>query len=382
MSLKSKHLYIVGAGFYGLTIAEFAARELGVKVTILEKRDHIGGNAYSYPDEDTGIQIHKYGTHIFHTNNSEVWNYVNRFTKFNNYTHKVLVNSYNRKISLPITLDTICDLYGRFLSPTEAKALVEAEREQPIESQDDLESYAVGQVGKKIYDQLIYGYTQKQWGKNPNNLPKEIIKRIPVRYNFDTRYFTDQFQGIPLDVYGKLFERMVDNPNIEINLGYDFKSDTNQIDESDLVIYSGPIDRYFNYKHGVLGWRTLDFDFKRLNVEDFQGNSVINYADSAVPYTRIHEFKHLHPENEPLDSTIIAYEFSRDALTDDDPYYPINHPNDRIILQKYRDEIAKIENVVFGGRLGSYQYLDMHMAIASAINTYRTKVKDWFRNGS
>jgi len=380
MSLKNKHLYIVGAGFYGLTMADFAARELGVKVTVLEKRNHIGGNAFSYTDEDSGIQIHKYGTHIFHTNNVEVWDYVNRFSKFNDYSHKVLVNSFNQKFSLPITLDTICDMYGRFLSPIEAKVLIEAEREKQNNSTDDLESYAVGQVGKKLYKQLFHGYTFKQWGKDPSKLPKEIIKRLPVRYNFDTRYFTDQFQGIPIDGYGKLFEKMVQHSNIEVILNYDFRSESFILSENDLLIYTGPIDRYFNYRHGMLGWRTLDFEFKRLDLEDFQGNSVINYADPSIPYTRIHEFKHLHPEREPSDSTVIAYEYSRDASLNDDPYYPINDTNDRATLLLYREEIAKISNVIFGGRLGSYQYLDMHMAIASAINVYQTKVKDWLNN--
>jgi len=380
MSLKNKHLYIVGAGFFGLTIADFAARELGIKVTVLEKRDHIGGNAFSYTDGDSGIQIHKYGTHIFHTNSVEVWDYVNRFSKFNDYSHKVLVNSFNQKFSLPITLDTICDMYGKFLSPIEAKVLIEAEREKQNNSTDDLESYAVGQVGKKLYKQLFYGYTFKQWGKDPNRLPKEINKRLPVRYNFDTRYFTDQFQGIPIDGYGKLFEKMVQHSNIEVILGYDFRSESFTLNENDLLIYTGPIDRYFNYKHGMLGWRTLDFEFKRLDLEDFQGNSVINYADPSIPYTRIHEFKHLHPEREPSNSTVIAYEYSRDASLNDDPYYPINDTNDRATLLLYREEIAKISNVIFGGRLGSYQYLDMHMAIASAINVYQTKVKDWLNN--
>lgn len=371
-----KRIYIVGAGFYGLTIAEQAARKLGLECIVFESRDHIGGNAYSYPDSKTGIEIHKYGSHIFHTNNKLVWDYVNNFSQFNNYEHRVVVNASERKYTMPITLDTISDVYGRIFSPEEARKLIESERR--FEFEDNLEGFALNQVGRKIYELLIAGYTEKQWGQNPKFLPKEIIKRIPIRYDFDTRYFTDEFQGIPLLGYGELFKNMVSNSKIKIEINYQFKKSDVELRSNDLLIYSGPIDAYYEFGLGHLGWRTLDFEISTLSIPDYQGCSVINYADREIPYTRIHEFKHLHPERQKLDETIIAREFSRQATEIDEPYYPINSVHDRRLLLRYRDLIKAEKNVLFGGRLGSYHYLDMHMAIAGAISDFNSVVVPWF----
>jgi UDP-galactopyranose mutase len=373
-----KRIIIVGAGFYGLTIAEIAARELGVQVIVLEKRDHIGGNAYSYFDDDTKIEVHKYGTHIFHTNVKKVWDYVNRFAVFNDYQHRVMVNFENKCFTIPITLDTICRVYDQFLSPEQARNLIEMRVRKT--GNDDLESWVLGEVGPDIYQTLIEGYTFKQWGMKPSSLPKEIIKRIPIRYNFDTRYFTDTYQGIPIGGYGKLFQKMTSDPRIEVKLNHDFIHDKEEIRANDLLIYTGPIDRFFDYEFGELSWRTLEFEFQKLDTKDFQGCSVVNYTDSKVPYTRVHEFKHLHPEQPESEKTIIAYEFSKLASKIDDPYYPINTKTDREILLKYREKASQLKNVVFGGRLGSYQYLDMHMAIASALTDYEGLVKEWFKS--
>jgi UDP-galactopyranose mutase len=382
-----KRIFIVGAGFYGLTLAEQASSLPNVEVIVFEKRNHIGGNAYSYTDTETSIEVHKYGTHIFHTNNLNIWNYVNRFSSFNDYKHKVIVNANAKKYSMPITLDTICSVYEKFMSPKEAYELItfETKEYQNLENTikngggGDLEAFALSQVGKKLYNLLISGYTEKQWGRKPNELPKEIIKRIPVRFNFNSRYFSDKFEGIPSEGYGSLFNKMVSSKKIKVNLNTDYFEVKFKKSKNDLVIYTGPLDKYFNYIYGPLGWRTLDFVFKTENFDDYQGTSVVNYADLSIPYTRIHEFKHLTPERIIKDHTILAYEYSRAAGKDDDPYYPINTEQDRIKLNKYRDLILNEKNVIFGGRLGSYQYLDMHMAIGAALSDYNSKVLDWYK---
>jgi len=373
-----KRIYIVGAGFYGLTIAELASRILGLESIVFESREHIGGNAYSFSDSKTGIEVHKYGSHIFHTNNKSVWEYVNNFTQLNNYEHRVVVRANGRKYTMPITLDTISDVYGRIFTPQDARALIESERTLDVE--DNLEGFALNQVGRKIYELLIAGYTEKQWGEDPKFLSKEIIKRIPIRYNFDTRYFTDEYQGIPILGYGELFANMISNSKIKIELGHKFKKSDIDLRSRDLLIYSGPIDAYYDFVLGHLGWRTLDFDFDTLSIPDFQGCSVINYADRETPFTRIHEFKHLHPEQQKADVTIIAKEFSRQATEIDEPYYPINSVSDRNLLLKYRGLIKAEKNVLFGGRLGSYQYLDMHMAIASALSDFNSIIVPWFHD--
>ena len=381
--IKSKiikaDVIVVGAGFFGLTIAERAARSLDKKVLVLDKRNHIGGNAHSYFDEKLGIEIHKYGSHLFHTNNDKVWDYINLFTKFNNYQHKVVALANNHYFDLPINLSTLSSVFGSKLTPSSARKMLESFK--VFEEENNLEEKAINQVGEVLFQMFIKGYTEKQWGMSTKLLPKATINRLPVRTNFDSRYFTDKYQGLPLEGYGKLFENMVNHQNIQIELNTDYFEIEDFISSGQLVIYTGPIDRYFNYKHGVLGWRTVDFEFETLEVDDYQGNSVINYCDMDIPYTRIHEFFHLHPERTKLDGfTVIAKEFSRIATESDDPYYPVNSILDRDKLLKYRSEVSK-GNVLFGGRLGTYQYLDMHMAIASALSLYETKVVDWFTNG-
>jgi UDP-galactopyranose mutase len=361
---------VVGSGFFGLTVAEQITSRLGIPVLILEKRDHIGGNAYSYFDAETDIEIHKYGSHLFHTSNETVWNYVNRFTSFNNYIHKVKITSKSKVYSMPINLHTINQFLGSDLSPIEARKWMETQtntlRKESVYT--DFESRAISLVGKMLYENFIVGYTQKQWQTDPKSLPAEIINRLPVRFNYDDRYFDDTYQGLPSEGYSKWFANMIKNPLISIATGIDFFEVRHELRGNQKIIYTGPIDRYFDYSQGHLEWRTLDLHVERVNTGDYQGTSVMNYADAEIPFTRIHEFKHLHPEREHTsEATMIMKEFSRKSLEEDEPFYPVNSESDRRILNSYRELQKKEKNVFFGGRLGRYQYLDMHMAIASAL---------------
>ena len=373
-------LVVAGSGFYGLTLARQAAEELNLRVLIIERREHIGGNAYSYFDDELGIEVHKYGSHLFHTSNERIWEYVNRFTKFNSYIHRVY-SVHNKQIySMPINLSTISQFYGRALTPGEAKDLVEnASREGATHKVDNLENKAISLVGKPLYEAFIKGYTQKQWETDPKNLSSEIINRLPVRYNFDNRYFSDKYEGLPLDGYKAWIERMADHPNIEIVLNSDFLNDKNDYVGNIPIIYTGAIDSYFGYEHGELNWRTLDFETEKLDIEDYQGTSVVNFADASVPFTRIHEYKHLHPERKYSEvGTIISKEYSRMASQSDEPYYPVNLEKDREILGSYKELSKREKNVWFGGRLGSYKYLDMHMAIGAALTLFENDIKPFF----
>lgn len=374
--LNSVDLVVVGAGFFGLTIAERASSELGARVAVVEKRSHIGGNAHSYTDPESGIEVHKYGSHLFHTSNSKVWDYVNRFTSFNDYRHTVVAKHANQYYSLPINLGTIAQIYGRQFTPTEARDLIEHEAMiEGITHPRNLEEKAVMSVGRRVYESLIKNYTLKQWQTDPKLLPPEVIARLPVRFNFNNRYFSDTWEGLPLMGYTSWQESMAANSLISLWFGQDYFDLKGSIPNSTPVVYTGPIDRYFDYQEGLLGWRTLDFETETLSQGDFQGTSVMNYSDLDVEYTRIHEFKHLHPERSPVeDKTVIMKEYSRDAGENDDPYYPINSAGDRRMLDRYRARQEHESNVIFGGRLGTYLYLDMHMAIASALNTFESQV--------
>ncbi len=377
-------LVIVGAGLFGLTIAERAANELGLKVTIIDRRGHIGGNAYSEPDPDTGIEIHKFGAHLFHTSNELVWNYVNQFTSFTNYVHKVYTNHKGQIYPMPINLGTINQFLDAALSPAQAQAWVkEMAGELAGTDPANLNDKGIQLIGRPLYEAFIKNYTGKQWQTDPKDLPASIITRLPVRYNYDNRYFNDTHEGLPTDGYTAWFERMIDNPNIEIKLDADFFGDGDVTKASTVgqvpVVYSGPLDRYFDFRYNELGWRTIDLEREVVPVKDFQGTSVVNYADAEVDYTRIIEFRHFHPErNYTDDATVIMREYSRFAGRSDEPYYPVNTPKDRDQLQQYREDAKREQGVVFGGRLGGYQYLDMHMAIGSALSTWENKIKPHF----
>lgn len=375
-AIQNADIVIVGSGFFGLTIAERAAAN-GSRVVILENRSHIGGNAYSYFEPETGIEVHKYGSHLFHTSNQDVWNYVNKFTSFNDYRHHVFTKYQNQVYSMPINLQTICAFFGQSFSPTEARALIQESIEKnSITSPTNLEEKAISLIGSELYNAFIRDYTFKQWETNPRDLPPEIITRLPVRYNFNNRYFNDTWEGLPKEGYTHWLESMVKHHNIALMLNTDFFKVRDEIPKSTLVVYTGAIDRYFNYEEGELGWRTLDFELTVEKTPDFQGTSVMNYADAQIPYTRIHEFRHLHPERVyQNDSTVIMKEKSRVANASDEPYYPINTTEDRAKLSRYRQRAKKETNVIFGGRLGTYQYLDMHMAIASALQTFNSEIE-------
>ena len=374
--MASTRVVVVGSGLFGLSVAERVASQLGRPVVVLERRDHLGGNAYSEIERQTGIEIHRYGSHLFHTSNTRVWEYANQFTSFNSYEHRVFTIHRDRVYPMPINLGTITSFYEHAMSPDEARALVEREAgELAGREPGNLEEKAISLIGRPLYEAFIKGYTAKQWQTPPADLPAGIITRLPVRYTFDNRYFSDRWEGLPIDGYTAWLERMADHPNISVALDVDFFDVRQLITDEHLVIYTGPIDRYFDYADGLLTWRTLDFEVEIVDTSDFQGTSVMNYADEDVPFTRIHEFAHLHPERTRLnDRTVIMREFSRHASRDDEPYYPVNLSDDRRALDAYRDRAAALPNVIFGGRLGSYQYLDMHMAIASALTCFTNEV--------
>jgi UDP-galactopyranose mutase len=374
-------LVIVGSGFFGLTIAERCARDLGLRVLILERRSHIGGNAYTEPEPQTGIEIHRYGAHLFHTSNAKVWEYANRFTAFTGYQHRVFTIYKGRVYPMPINLGTMCEYFGTALTPDQARALVaEQAAEVPPGRAANLEQKAISLIGRPLYEAFYRGYTCKQWQTDPAELPAEIITRLPVRYTFNNRYFSDTFEGLPVDGYTAWLERMADHPNIEVRLDTDFSRLRSDLAGNVPIVYTGPLDEYFGYAEGELGWRTLDFDTEVVDTGDFQGTPVMNYADEDVPYTRIHEFRHFYPERDwyPDDRTVIMREYSRLAARGDEPYYPINTASDRARLLAYREMADREPGVLFGGRLGTYKYLDMHMAMGSALSMYEGRLKPHF----
>jgi len=377
-------LVVVGSGLFGLTIAERCANDLGLKVLMLDRRHHIGGNAYSEADPDTGIEVHQYGAHLFHTSNQRVWDYVNRFTSFTGYQHRVFTIFQGRVYPMPINLATICEYFGKSLSPDQARTLVaEQAREFDSASARNLEEKGISLVGRPLYEAFIRGYTAKQWQTDPRELPPEIISRLPVRYNFDNRYFSDTYEGLPVNGYTAWLTRMADHSNIEVRLETDFVRLREDIVGRVQVVYTGPLDAYFDNRAGLPSWRTIDFEYEVRDVGDYQGTSVMNYADEDVPYTRIIEPRHFHPERRdyPSDKTVIMREFSRFAEQGDEPYYPINTAEDRAKLLKYRDMAKSEPHVLFGGRLGTYKYLDMHMAIGSALSMYDNKLRPHFADG-
>lgn len=382
-------LVVVGSGLFGLTIAEQAATELGLKVALLDRRSHIGGNAYSEKEKQTGIEVHRYGAHLFHTSNERVWEYVNRFTEFTNYVHRVYTRHNSIVYPMPINLGTINQFFNAAYSPAEAKALI-AEQAGELAGTDpqNLNDKGISLIGRPLYEAFIKHYTAKQWQTPPEELPASIISRLPVRYNYDNRYFNDKYEGLPVDGYAAWLERMAAHPNIEVHLNTDFFEPGHQYSRENVlgqipVVYTGPVDRYFDYAEGDLSWRTIDLEEEVLPIEDFQGCSVMNYPDADVPFTRIHEFRHFHPERDyTKDATVIMREYSRFANKGDEPYYPVNTSVDREKLLAYRDLAKGENNVLFGGRLGTYKYLDMHMAIGAALSMFDNKIRPHFANGA
>jgi UDP-galactopyranose mutase len=388
--MTSYDLIVVGSGFFGLTLAERAASQLGKRVLVIERRGHLGGNAYSETEPQTGIEIHRYGAHLFHTSNKRVWDYAHQFTEFTGYQHRVFAMHGRQAYQFPMGLGLVAQFFGRYYGPEEARALI-AEQAAEIDTAEakNLEEKAISLVGRPLYEAFVKGYTAKQWQTDPKELPAAIISRLPVRYTFDNRYFTDTYEGLPVDGYTAWLTKMAAHDLIEVRTHtdwFDVREELRAASPKAPVVYTGPLDRYFDYVDGRLGWRTLDFEVEVLPCADFQGTPVMNYNDPDVPYTRIHEFRHFHPERDyPTDQTVIMREYSRFADVDDEPYYPINTDADRVLLASYRDR-ARAEtsaaNVLFGGRLGTYQYLDMHMAIASALTMYDNILMPHLRDGA
>jgi len=370
-------LLVVGAGLFGLTVARRCADDLGLRVTVIDRREHPGGNAWSERDPQTGIEVHRYGSHLFHTSNERAWEYANRFAAFTGYRHRVYTTHRGEVYPMPINLGTINQFFRAALTPAQARELIREQADsggdRPAGSRaESLEDKAIASIGRPLYEAFVRGYTAKQWQTEPAQLPASVISRLPVRYTYDNRYFDDTHEGLPVDGYAAWIQNLADHPRIDVRLDTDFFADGPYGRASAHgrlpIVYTGPLDRYFDHRAGPLGWRTLDFETTVEPVGDFQGCPVMNYADPDVPYTRIHEFRHLHPERRhPPEATVIAREYSRFATAGDEPYYPVNSPADRQRLERYRALADAEPDVYFGGRLGSYRYLDMHMAIASAL---------------
>jgi UDP-galactopyranose mutase len=383
-------IVVVGSGFFGLTIAERCATELDLKVLVIDRRSHLGGNAYSERDPETNVEVHKYGAHLFHTSNEKVWEYVNRFTSFTDYKHRVFGKYQGQVYSLPMNLGLINQFFGKSHTPQEARELIASQAaEFDTDSVTNLEEKAISLIGRPLYEAFIKGYTAKQWQTDPTELSADIITRLPVRYTFEQGWFSDTYEGLPTDGYTAWLTKMADHPNITVQLETDFLDPANGIAATYKgkvpIVYTGPVDEYFGNSEGRLSWRTVDLRESVEDVDDFQGTGVVNYNDQEVPFTRIIEFKHFHPEREKTHlpgKTVIVHEYSRFAEEGDEPYYPINTADDRAKLLKYRD-LAKAEPMVlFGGRLGTYKYLDMHMAIGSALSMFENKLKPHFADGA
>ncbi len=365
MSVKEKIL-IVGAGLSGAVIGRELAQE-GYKVEILDARNHIGGNCHTVRDEATGVMVHVYGPHIFHTDDAEVWDYVNGFTTFMPYKNRVKTTSGGQVFSLPVNLHTINQFFGKTFRPDEARVFLEEQADKTISDPQTFEEQALRFVGNDLYEAFFKGYTQKQWGCSPTELPASILKRLPVRFNYDDNYFFHKFQGMPENGYTEMIEGILDHPNIHVSLETSFRRD--QVAGYAHVFYSGPLDGYFDYELGRLGYRTLDFE--RFTYDgDYQGCAVMNYGDVAVPFTRITEHKHFSPWEEHKGS-VCYREFSRACGPDDIPYYPIRLVEEKAQLADYIGRAEQETGVTFVGRLGTYRYLDMDVTIREALDTAR-----------
>ncbi len=355
---------MVGAGLSCAVIGRKLA-EAGMAVTIIDSRSHVGGNCYTERDADTGVMVHIYGPHIFHTDDEEVWNYVNAFTTFKPYQNRVKTTSQGQVFSLPINLHTINQYYRKTMNPTEARAFIEEIADKTIEDPQTFEDQALRFVGRDFYEAFFKGYTEKQWGCSPRDLPASILKRLPVRFNYDDNYFFHKFQGMPEEGYTPMIEAILDHPGIEVKLGTTYEP---QMAEGyDHIFYSGPLDGFFDFRLGRLGYRTLDFE-RFADQGDYQGCAVMNYGDRDVPYTRITEHKHFAPW-ESHEGTVCYREFSRSCEPEDIPYYPIRQVEEKALLGEYVTLAEATGGVTFVGRLGTYRYLDMDVTIREALDT-------------
>ena len=353
---------IVGAGLFGATFAQ-KAREAGKRVLVIDKRSHVGGNIYT--EDIEGIQVHKYGAHIFHTNERRVWEYVNRFAEFNRYTNSPMATYHGELYSLPFNMLTFNKMWG-VVTPKEAQDKISEQREKSgILTPKNLEEQAISLVGSDIYEKLIKGYTEKQWGRPCRELPAFIIKRLPVRFTYDNNYFNALYQGIPMGGYTPMVEKML--AGAEIRLGVDYLENRKELDAlCEKVIYTGPIDSYYSYEYGPLEYRSVRFETELLDTDNFQGNAVVNYTDGETPYTRIIEHKHF--EFGTQSKTVISKEYSQEWQPGIEPYYPVNDEANGELYKKYRLLAEREEKTIFGGRLGQYRYYDMDAVIASALD--------------
>lgn len=361
------HFLIVGAGLYGATVAR-ELTDAGYHCTVVERRKHIGGNIYTECVD--GINVHQYGAHIFHTNNREVWEYMQHFADFNRYTNSPVANYHGELYSLPFNMYTFNQMWG-VVTPTEAAERIKEQREAAgIENPANLEEQAISLVGTDIYEKLIKGYTQKQWGRPCNELPAFIIKRLPVRFTFDNNYFNAKYQGIPIGGYTKMVSKMLEG--IEVRLDVDYLKNRDELNRSaQIIIFCGPIDEFFDYCYGPLEYRSVRFETEALDTDNYQGNSVVNYTDAETPWTRIIEHKWFEfgkdEDGKDIPHTVISKEFSREWKKGDEPYYPVNDTKNAELYEKYRSLALQEKNVIFGGRLGEYRYYDMDQVIASAL---------------
>ena len=359
---------IVGSGLYGAVCA-YELKKKGKSVLVLEKRDHIGGNIYTEKVE--GINVHRYGAHIFHTHNKAIWEYINQFAEFNNYINQPVARYKDECYNMPFNMNTFTKLWRDVFTPAEAQKRIEEERaEGYTDNPQNLEEQAINLVGKTIYEKLVKGYTQKQWGRKCTELPAFIIKRLPVRFTFDNNYFNDRYQGIPVGGYTQIIEKMLDG--VDVKLGCDFFADKEKyLAMADKVIYTGAIDRYYDYCYGALEYRSVRFETEVLDCPNYQGNAVINYTAYDVPYTRIIEHKHFEFDS-TSPKTVISREYSSTWKLGDEPYYPVNDEKNGKLYLKYKELADREDKVIFGGRLGQYKYFDMDDVIDSALETLKT----------
>ena len=377
--MKKYDYLIVGSGLFG-SIFAYEANKKGKRCLVIDKRSHIGGNIYTENIE--GINVHKYGAHIFHTSNKEVWEYINQFAEFNRYTNSPIARYKDELYNLPFNMNTFNKLWG-VVTPNEAKAKIEEEKKEAgITEPKNLEEQAISLVGKIIYEKLVKGYTEKQWGKRATELPSFIIKRLPVRFVYDNNYFNNIYQGIPIGGYTKIIEKMLEG--IEVKLNCDFFENRKEMENiAEKIVFTGQIDKFYNYKYGELEYRSLRFETEILEEENYQGNAVVNYTEYEVPYTRIIEHKHFEygaslgkiAEGNVANKTVITREYPDSWSQEKEPYYPINNERNNTLYDKYANLAKETKNIIFGGRLGKYKYYDMDKVIEEAIDCVKKELE-------
>lgn len=371
--MSKKRFAVVGAGFSGAVVARELACHTGRPVVVFDERSHVAGNCHTERDASTGVMLHCYGSHIFHTSRQDVWDYVNSFMTFRPYHHRVMAHTARGVFSLPINLLTINQFFSKTFTPEQAQAFLASLGDPSIVDPQNFEEQALRFVGRELYDAFFYGYTKKHWGCDPREIPASVLRRLPVRFSYNDCYYDSLWQGIPEHGYTELVRRILDLPQIEVRLNEKFSAD--RCDEFEHVFFTGPIDAYFKFQHGRLNYRTVTFE--RLDANgDFQGTSVVNYTELKVPHTRIHEYKHYTPW-EKHERTVAFREFSQATGEADIPYYPVRRPADKVLLKKYYDLAAETRAVSFLGRLATYRYLDMHNVIAESLDFAKVFLEDF-----